>query len=175
MMHSRRLLILVGSPRREGNSATLARAVQRGAAAAGSLVALRFVDDFISSFLRDCRTCRLPDGQCSIADRFRALFFEDFIPAGAVVFCSPIYWYGLSAQTKAFFDRTFLLLRGFSSGLGSRPRRYVRKTHRPGLNLRGDLPGSVARHHPPDSGVLSLHEIRVRGSGQRHRQQPWRG
>jgi multimeric flavodoxin WrbA len=24
-----------------------------------------------------------------------------------VVFCSPIYWYGLSAQTKAFFDRTF--------------------------------------------------------------------
>jgi multimeric flavodoxin WrbA len=107
MTTSQKLLILVGSPRRAGNSATLAKAVQRGAEAAGAQVALRFVDDFISSFLRDCRLCRLPSGECSIADEFRTLFFDDFIPAQGVVFCSPVYWYGLSAQTKAFFDRTF--------------------------------------------------------------------
>ncbi len=47
------------------------------------------------------------DGECSIEDRFRELFFEAFLPAEAVVFCTPIYWYGVSAQTKAFFDRTF--------------------------------------------------------------------
>jgi multimeric flavodoxin WrbA len=103
----RKLLILVGSPRRAGNSATLARAVQRGAEATDAQIALRFIDDFIASFLRDCRSCRLPSGECSIADHFRTLFFEDFIPAQGVVFCSPVYWYGLSAQTKAFFDRTF--------------------------------------------------------------------
>ena len=107
MTKARKLLILVGSPRRAGNSATLARAVQRGAEATGAQIALRFVDDFISNFLRDCRLCRLPTGECSIADQFRTLFFEDFIPAQGVVFCSPVYWYGLSAQTKAFFDRTF--------------------------------------------------------------------
>jgi multimeric flavodoxin WrbA len=107
MTEPRKLLILVGSPRRAGNSATLAKAVQRGAEASGAQVALRFVDDFISSFLRDCRLCRLPNGECSIADQFRTLLFEDFIPARGVVFCSPVYWYGLSAQTKAFFDRTF--------------------------------------------------------------------
>lgn len=39
-------------------------------------------------------------------DQFRTLFFEDFIPAQGVIFCSPVYWYGLSAQMKAFFDRT---------------------------------------------------------------------
>jgi multimeric flavodoxin WrbA len=102
-----KLLVLVPSPRRAGNSATLARAVRRGAEAIGAQVSLRFIDDFISSFLRDCRLCRLPSGECSIADRFRMLFFEDFIPAPGVVFCSPVYWYGLSAQMKAFFDRTF--------------------------------------------------------------------
>lgn len=107
MTEARKLLILVGSPRRAGNSATLAKAVQRGAEATGAQVAMRFVDDFISSFLRDCRSCRLPSGECSIGDRFRVLFFEDFIPAQGVIFCSPVYWYGLSAQTKAFFDRTF--------------------------------------------------------------------
>lgn len=102
-----KLLILVGSPRRTGNSATLAEAVQRGAEAAGTEVSLRFIDDFITSFLRDCRTCRLPNGECAIADQFRTLFFDNFLPADGVIFCSPIYWYGLSAQTKAFFDRTF--------------------------------------------------------------------
>jgi multimeric flavodoxin WrbA len=107
MTKSLKLLVLVGSPRRAGNSATLAKAVQRGAEAIGAQASIRFVDDFFSSFLRDCRTCRLPTGECSIADQFRMVFFEDFIPAQGVIFCSPVYWYGLSAQTKAFFDRTF--------------------------------------------------------------------
>jgi multimeric flavodoxin WrbA len=107
MIEPQKLLILVGSPRRAGNSATLAKAVQRGAETTGAQVSLRFIDDFISSFLRDCRSCRLPGGECSITDQFRVLFFEDFIPAHGVIFCSPVYWYGLSAQTKAFFDRTF--------------------------------------------------------------------
>jgi multimeric flavodoxin WrbA len=101
------LLILVGSPRRAGNSATLAAAVQRGAEAAGTRVALRHIDDHIAAFLRDCRSCRGPDGECRIEDRFRELLFDDFVPAQGVVFASPVYWYGLSAQTKAFFDRTF--------------------------------------------------------------------
>jgi len=103
----KKLLVLVGSPRRTGNSAALASAVKTGAEENGTDVTLRFVDDHIQSFLRDCRTCRLPNGECSIEDRFRSLFFDDFLPADGVIFCSPIYWYGLSAQTKAFFDRTF--------------------------------------------------------------------
>ena len=105
--HSNKLLILIGSPRRKGNSATLATAVKRGAESAGIQTTIKFVDDSISSFLKDCRTCRLPNGECSIEDQYRELFFEDFIPADGIIFCSPVYWYGLSAQMKAFFDRTF--------------------------------------------------------------------
>lgn len=107
MSETKKLLILVGSPRKTGNSATLASAVQRGAEAVGAQATLKFVDDYISSFLRDCRTCREANGECALQDNFRTLFFDDFLPADGVVFCSPIYWYGLSAQTKAFFDRTF--------------------------------------------------------------------
>jgi multimeric flavodoxin WrbA len=107
MADSQKLLILVGSPRRAGNSAMMASAVQRGAIAAGHAAELHFIDDFVTSFLRDCRACRLPNGECSIQDPFKRLFFESFLPAHGVVFCSPVYWYGLSAQTKAFFDRTF--------------------------------------------------------------------
>jgi multimeric flavodoxin WrbA len=102
-----KLLILVGSPRRTGNSATLADSARRGAELGGIQVTLRFIDDYLTSFLRDCRSCRRPDGECAIDDQFRTLFLDDFLPAQGVIFCSPVYWYGLSAQTKAFFDRTF--------------------------------------------------------------------
>lgn len=104
---SKKLLVLVGSPRRNGNSALLAESVQRGAEEAGTQVKLRYIDDFITNFLRDCKSCRLPNGDCSIEDNFRTLFMEDFLTTDGVVFCSPIYWYGMSAQTKSFFDRTF--------------------------------------------------------------------
>lgn len=102
-----KVVILVGSPRRNGNSAHLAKFVERGVAKSGAQPVLRFADEFIRSFLRDCRTCRLASGECSIEDGFREVFFEDFLAADGIVICSPIYWYGLSAQTKAFFDRTF--------------------------------------------------------------------
>lgn len=107
MSQPKKLLILVGSPRKTGNSATLANAVKQGAEVAGSQVTLRHIDDYIANFLRDCRMCRLPNGECAIEDNFKTLFFDDFLSTDGVVFCSPIYWYGLSAQTKAFFDRTF--------------------------------------------------------------------
>lgn len=98
------LLVLVGSPRRDGNSALLAQAVERGARQAGSTVSVHFLDDFIAGFLRDERGANA-GGQA--ADRYGELFLERFLPAQGVVFCTPIYWYGMSAQTKAFFDRSF--------------------------------------------------------------------
>ena len=107
MAETKKVLILIGSPRRNGNSAMLAKAVKRGAEKEGAKTEVRHVDDYISGFLRDCRSCRCDSGECSIADNYRSLFFDDFLPADGVVFCTPIYWYGLSAQMKAFFDRSF--------------------------------------------------------------------
>lgn len=104
---TRKLLVLVGSPRHDGNTAALANAVRRGAEAVGTEVTVRFLDDHVTGFLRDCRSCRGPDGECAIPDRYGSLLLDDFLPANGVAFCSPIYWYGLSAQTKAFLDRTF--------------------------------------------------------------------
>ena len=64
----KRLLILVGSPRRNGNSAALAAAAQRGADAAGTATTLLFLDDYIQGFLPDLRHGSAP------ADRYSELF-----------------------------------------------------------------------------------------------------
>lgn len=100
-------LILSSSPRREGNSAALAGAVAAGLAEAGHAAETVHLADAIGGFLRDCRQCRRPDGSCAIDDGYRSLFLDRFLAADGLVVATPIYWYGMSAQLKAFFDRMF--------------------------------------------------------------------
>lgn len=61
----------------------------------------------MSAFLGDCRQCRQADGACAVKDGYRDLFFSDFLPVDGLILATPIYWYGMSAQLKAFFDRMF--------------------------------------------------------------------
>ncbi|QQP94453.1 flavodoxin family protein [Lysobacter enzymogenes] len=103
----RRLVILVASPRRNGNSAALADAALRGARAGGIEASLHFADDLMQGFLRDCRQCRDERGRCRIDDGYAEFFFEHFLDADGLALATPVYWYGMSAQAKAFFDRMF--------------------------------------------------------------------
>lgn len=100
-------LILNGSPRRNGNSAAMTQAAAKGLKDAGHEVKLVFADDVVASFLRDCRQCRRVDGECAIDDGFRPAFLGDFLPADGFIAATPVYWYGMSSQLKAFFDRMF--------------------------------------------------------------------
>ncbi|WP_343712965.1 flavodoxin family protein [Inquilinus sp.] len=100
-------LILSSSPRRDGNSAALAGAVAAGLAEAGHEAETVHLADAIGGLLRDCRQCRRPDGSCAIDDGYRSLFLDRFLAADGLVLATPIYWYGMSAQLKAFFDRMF--------------------------------------------------------------------
>jgi len=102
MNSSSSILMLVGSPRRDGNSAMLARTAAEGAREAGFAARVLFLDDYLSGFLGDHSSHEDPT-----KDRYAELFLDEFLPAAGVVFCTPVYWYGMSAQTKAFFDRSF--------------------------------------------------------------------
>ena len=106
-MSAKSVLILAGSPRRDGNSFRLARAAQEGAESSGHTTELVYIDDYVSHFLRDCRQCRGADGECTLDDRFRELFLEKYLPAEGIIFATPLYWYGMSGQLKTFLDRSF--------------------------------------------------------------------
>ncbi|MEM9912374.1 MAG: flavodoxin family protein, partial [Pseudomonadota bacterium] len=100
-------LILSSSPRQNGNSTILAKEACAGLEDAGHEVKIRDLNESIGGFLRDCRICRQADGGCGIKDGYRDLFFNHFLPADGLIVATPIYWYGMSAQLKAFFDRMF--------------------------------------------------------------------
>ena len=104
------VLVLASSPRRDGNSARLAEAAAAGARAAGHRAHLVHLDDHMRHFLRDCRRCRDADGRCTIDDGYEALLRERVLGADAIVFATPVYWYGVSGQLKTFFDRLFCFI-----------------------------------------------------------------
>ncbi len=103
----KKVLILSSSPRRNGNSFLMAESALKGAQAAGHEAELLYIDDYLKHFLRDCRECRLENGECSLQDNYRDLFLNHYLPADGIIFATPLYWYGMSGQLKTFFDRSF--------------------------------------------------------------------
>jgi multimeric flavodoxin WrbA len=101
------VLAISSSPRRNGNSCLLAEAALKGVREAGHTTELVYLDDYLKSFLRDCRLCRDAEGHCTINDNFARLLQDKFLKADAVIFATPLYWYGISGQLKTFFDRIF--------------------------------------------------------------------
>jgi multimeric flavodoxin WrbA len=104
---AKHILILTGSPRRNGNSNRLAKALAEGAREAGHTVQ---VQDVGRAQLRGCLACERcwqgTDKPCVQQDDMQALF-PVLEQADVVVLASPLYFFGLSAQLKAAIDRLY--------------------------------------------------------------------
>jgi multimeric flavodoxin WrbA len=101
----RRVLILCASPRQDGNSRLLAESAANGARDAGHGAGIIDLGTVMRSMLRDCRNCRRPDGTCAIDDDYARVLHDQVLPAEALIYATPLYWYGMSATLKNFFDR----------------------------------------------------------------------
>ncbi|MBW1923707.1 MAG: flavodoxin family protein [Deltaproteobacteria bacterium] len=108
-MTEKRVLILLGSPRKKGNSAALAEAIAQGAQEAGARVETVSLHEMKISPCQSCYACQKPDSEgCAIDDDMQGLYGK-LIESEAWVIASPVYWFNMSAQTKLFMDRCFAL------------------------------------------------------------------
>jgi multimeric flavodoxin WrbA len=106
---AKQVLVILGSPRRKGNSATLASHIARGAKSAGAEVETVFLQGLKISPCRGCDTCKKDDTEgCAIKDDMQRVY-PKLIGADAWVIASPVYWFTMSAQTKIFMDRCYAL------------------------------------------------------------------
>jgi multimeric flavodoxin WrbA len=106
---TKQVLVILGSPRRKGNSSALAARISRGANSAGAEVETVFLRGLKISPCRGCDTCQKNDGKgCAIKDDMQELY-PKLIKADAWVIASPVYWFTMSAQTKTFMDRCYAL------------------------------------------------------------------
>ena len=98
-----RVLGIVGSPRRGGNSDLLLAEVMRGAASRGAEVKTIVLNDLDITPCQHCDAC-LKKGECRIEDDMQ-MVYRELEQADAVVLASPVQFLGPSAQMKTMIDR----------------------------------------------------------------------
>ena len=106
---AKKVLVLLGSPRKKGNSATLAAQVAKGAKSAKAAVETIYLHGMNIAPCKSCYACQKKGSTgCAIKDDMQDLY-PKLIEADAWVIASPVYWFAMSAQTKIFMDRCFAL------------------------------------------------------------------
>ena len=106
-------LVVEASPRRDGNSTTLARSLIRGLRDAGETqITELFLNDMDIRHCDGCWSCiKLDQPGCVIDDDMTGVY-PLIAEADLLVFATPIYWWTISGQMKTFMDRLEGLLDG---------------------------------------------------------------
>ena len=99
-----KVLGLIGSPRREGNSDLLVDQILKGSRAKGHTAEKIFLYDYTISLCVDCRSCKKGDYVCSINDEMQRIY-PLMATADVIVFGTPLYWYVTTAKMKMLLDR----------------------------------------------------------------------
>lgn len=107
----KKIVVITGSPRKNGNSFAMTEAFIRAAEKKGHSVtrfdaALKKVGG-----CHACETCFKSGKACSFDDDFNAIA-PAILEADAVVFTMPAYWYSIPAQIKGVIDRLFSFVVG---------------------------------------------------------------
>lgn len=100
---SKKVLILSGSPRKNGNSDILCDEFMKGAVEAGNEVEKIRVAEKNIGYCRACYACK--NGPCAIKDDMTEVL-QKMIDTDVIVLASPVYFYSVDAQLKALIDRT---------------------------------------------------------------------
>lgn len=103
----RNIVILNGSPRRQGNTSALVNAFAEGAESAGHTVTEFFLDGMD---IHGCKGCfgggKNPEHPCVQRDDMDNIY-PAYRAADVVVLASPLYYWTISGQLKTAFDRLF--------------------------------------------------------------------
>lgn len=102
---SKKVLILSGSPRNNGNSDLLCNEFMRGAEESGNEVEKIRVAGKKIAPCSGCYYCSSHNGECVHKDNM-AEILQKMIDADVIVLSSPVYFYSINAQLKAVIDRT---------------------------------------------------------------------
>jgi multimeric flavodoxin WrbA len=98
------ILILSGSPRKNGNTERLVTSFADGAIAAGKTVRSIRVADLKIGGCHGCEHCFSHGGVCVQTDDMPPIL-DGLRKADALVLTSPVYYFGVTAQLKPVIDR----------------------------------------------------------------------
>lgn len=104
---TRKIIIVNGSPRENGNSVLLAGEVTRGARENGAAVEVFDLAKMKINPCNACDACRSGNNSgCTVKDDMQ-IIYPEISGAEVIVIASPVYWFSVAAQTKLFIDRFY--------------------------------------------------------------------
>ena len=98
-----KILGVMGSPRRKGNTHILLSRILDGARAGGADTELLFLGDLDIRECDGCHSC-WKGRHCSKKDDMNAIY-PKIIESDIIIFGTPVYWYGPTALMKCLIDR----------------------------------------------------------------------
>jgi multimeric flavodoxin WrbA len=98
-----KIIAIYGSPRRNGNTASLLKRAVQGAREEKATVEEIVLRDLKMSPCLELYGC-LKTGRCAINDDFQNVY-DKILAAQGLMLASPIFFYTVSAHTKIFMDR----------------------------------------------------------------------
>jgi multimeric flavodoxin WrbA len=101
-----RILVVYGSPRKDGNSSTLAEAFIEGAESGGAEIFRADAGHADINGCLGCEYCFSHDGECCQDDDMQR-FYPLLHSCDLLVYATPVYSFTFTAQIKAFIDRMF--------------------------------------------------------------------
>ena len=99
-----RVVILVGSVRKGGNTDLLARSFADGAGKNNDVETVSVADVQVAP-CRGCNACYASEGNVCVQKDDMDAIYSKLAEADVLVIASPVYFYGISAQLKAVIDR----------------------------------------------------------------------
>jgi multimeric flavodoxin WrbA len=103
------VVAFLGSPRKKGNSAVLAKQIIYGVKSVGAKVETVYLNGLDIKPCQGCYACKKKNSTgCAVDDDMQSLY-PKLVESDAWVIASPVYWFNMSAQTKIFMDRCFAL------------------------------------------------------------------
>ena len=107
--NQKHVLVLLGSPRKKGNSAALAKQITNGVESVGAKVETVYLNGLNIKPCQGCYACKKKNSSgCAVDDDMQSLY-PKLVESYAWVIASPVYWFNMSAQTKIFMDRCYAL------------------------------------------------------------------
>ncbi|MFC1992530.1 flavodoxin family protein [Chloroflexota bacterium] len=104
-----KVLGIVCSPRKNGNTETLVEEALSSARSYGAETEIINVSDKNITPCDGCESCVLTE-KCKIKDDMQVIY-EKLLQSDGIIFGSPVYFWNVSAQAKTIIDRTFFLSR----------------------------------------------------------------
>ena len=100
-----RIIGIVGSPHRHGNTTYLLQQALEKARETGAASRLVHLEDYE---VRPCLGCKRCVGNCVQSDDM-PLIYDELLKSDGIILASPVYFGTMSAQLKTFIDRTRVL------------------------------------------------------------------